>query len=125
MSRLSVSGRTAVLERPSLDVGLVFPAHGTAPRHRARAVSAQDFTAFDLILALDSSHMHVLERAAPKEGGGQLRLFMDFTAAPGADVPDPYYGDDGDFEQMLDLIEDGVGGILGAIKSGEIAPQRR
>ena len=39
-----------------------------------------------------------------------------FTAHPHAPcVPDPYYGGAADFERALDLIEDGVEGLLNAL----------
>ena len=80
--------------------------------HRARAVTDRDFYDFDLIVALDRSHLAHLRAMAPADARAELALFMDFAASDGQDVPDPYYGGRRDFEDMMTLIEDGVAGIL-------------
>ncbi len=74
---------------------------------RARRVRAQDFAEFDLILAMDRGHYGDLRRLAPDGAGrDKVRLFLDFVPEAGtSDVPDPYYGGDDGFEQVLDLVE--------------------
>ena len=81
---------------------------------RARTLVDADFTRFDLILAMDQGHMSWLRRLAPERAGAELRLFMDYAeASPGLrEVPDPYYGGLADYDLALDLIEDGVAGLL-------------
>ena len=74
---------------------------------RARQVSERDFEEFDLILAMDRSHLRLLERMCPARHRAKLRLFL-----PGADVPDPYYGGAEGFEQVLDLVEAACRGLL-------------
>jgi protein-tyrosine phosphatase len=41
-----------------------------------------------------------------------MRSF-DPRAGGDPDVPDPYYGDDSDFERCLDLVEAGCRGLVG------------
>ncbi len=67
---------------------------------RARQVNQRDFTDYDLILAMDQSHLRALERMAPAKQRHKIRLFV-----PEADVPDPYYGGPEGFEHVLDLVE--------------------
>jgi protein-tyrosine phosphatase len=76
---------------------------------RASQVSAADFRRFDLIVAMDRSHLRALERLRPNGARGGLRMFMD------RDVPDPYYGTVDDFERMLDMIEDGARRLLAEV----------
>ncbi|MCZ6605018.1 MAG: low molecular weight phosphotyrosine protein phosphatase [Alphaproteobacteria bacterium] len=91
-------------------------AHGIDMQdHRAQAVGTQDFHDYDLIVALDRGHLRWLEARAPADARAEIRLFMDFAGATGSDVPDPYYGDDRDFEEMMKLIRDGVAGILDSL----------
>jgi protein-tyrosine phosphatase len=73
---------------------------------RASQVSAADFERFDLIIAMDRSHLRALERLRPEHARGRVRLFLD------RDVPDPYYGEAPNFEETLDLIEDGARRLL-------------
>jgi protein-tyrosine phosphatase len=79
---------------------------------RARQVSAHDFEKFDLILAMDRGHLRALQRMAPAEHRGKVRLF-----APERDVPDPYYGGAHDFERVLDLVEAQCRELLAELKS--------
>lgn len=81
---------------------------------RARAVKRSDFDRFDLLLAMDRENLADLRRMNPALAEGRARLLMDFAAgaAEGAEVPDPYNGDRGDFEHMLDLIERAVDGLI-------------
>jgi protein-tyrosine phosphatase len=67
---------------------------------RARQVRARDFDEFDIILAMDRGHLRALQRLAPSRHHAKLRLFV-----VDRDVPDPYYGGDQAFEQVLDLVE--------------------
>ena len=53
---------------------------------RARAVADEDFSRFDLILAMDQSNLD--------------------------NLPDPYYGGDDGFEQVLDMLEAASAGLL-------------
>jgi len=67
---------------------------------RARQVTAGDFEAFDLIVAMGRGHLRALQRLSPAGQRHKIRLLV-----PGHDVPDPYYGGAEGFEQVLDLVE--------------------
>ena len=79
-------------------------------RLRASQVSAKDFERFDLLIAMDRTHLRDLERLRPDGARGRARLFVD------RDVPDPYYGTTEDFERVLDLIEAGAKALLAEIR---------
>jgi protein-tyrosine phosphatase len=84
---------------------------------RARKVAASDKDSFNLILAMDSGHMRILERQG---FGKNTKLFLDYVPGyQGQDVPDPYYGGQDGFDHVFDLVERGSAQILEAIK-GEI-----
>ena len=88
---------------------------------RARRFSAPDFHAFDLLIGMDSGHIDLIEAARPPQAKVTAARFLDFTPAlvrrAGHDVPDPYSGDEADFEHALDLIEQGTPGLLAAVRS--------
>lgn len=74
--------------------------------HRARQVHPLDFERFDLILAMDSGHMELLEDDCPPQHRHKLKRLMEFAPAGlPADVADPYYGGAAGFEAVLDHIE--------------------
>lgn len=82
-------------------------------RRGARQVRAADFARFGLILPMTRVHERALRRVAPADAVARIELFMSYAPEAGVlDVPDPWYGDAGDFEHALDLIEAGVDGIV-------------
>lgn len=84
---------------------------------RARVVEPADFERFDLILAMDAENLRVLRRRAPRAAHERLRLLLEFAPqAQHTEVPDPYYGGPNGFEQVLDLIEEAVRGLLAHLR---------
>lgn len=93
--------------------------------HRARQFDPDWFTGRDLVLALDHGHLRTLRSWAPSgPDRAKIRLLRsfdpDFADAPqdGAgsallDVPDPYYDGQGEFDEVLDMIERACRGVLG------------
>lgn len=86
--------------------------------HRARQFVASDFEAFDLVVAMDrKNHRHLsLLAGAPTDKLVMLRSF-DPTAEEGAEVPDPWYGGDDGFEEVLDQCERACAGLLAHVRS--------
>jgi protein-tyrosine phosphatase len=80
---------------------------------RARQVVAADFQRFDYILAMDRANLAALQRMRPADYRGELELFLRYaTRANALEVPDPYYGGERGFEEVLDLVEDAAEGLL-------------
>jgi protein-tyrosine phosphatase len=86
---------------------------GIALDHRARQFTRDDFGHFDLVLAMDTDNLRHLRKLAGARTAPEIRLLRDFDpeAPPGAEVPDPYYGDCG-FDHVLDLCERACRGLL-------------
>ncbi|MDP2243639.1 low molecular weight protein-tyrosine-phosphatase [Pseudomonas sp.] len=83
---------------------------------RGRQVCASDFSRFDLILAMDNSNLQHLRRMRPGNAGAELDLFLRRYALALDEVPDPYYGGEEGFEQVLDLIEQACDGLLREVR---------
>jgi len=122
-------------------------ARGIALEGTAREVSTEDFEDFDLLIAMDRSNLRALRQLAPsEEARARVRLLREFDPAstrrarsagansagphgraandPSAaelDVPDPYYGAAGGFEEVLDLVQAACRGLLEHIGAGEPA----
>ena len=107
-------------ERASAAAG----ARGVTLAGAARQVRPQDFEDFDLILAMDAANLRDLRALAGGEDDGKIRLLREFdpaTAGSGdLDVPDPYYGAPGGFEEVLDLVEAACRGLLEEIRAGRV-----
>ena len=80
--------------------------------HIARRITKNDLQNSDLIICMDNSNY----RNVISLGGDEKKVkkMIDFiTNKKGLDcVPDPWYGDESDFELAVDLIIDGCQGIL-------------
>ena len=79
---------------------------------RARQLTADDFNSFDLIFAMDRSNLRDIVRRAPHNSSADIHLFMDFVGSTSRDVPDPYYGDAGDFENVYAMLDEGCRKLL-------------
>ena len=86
---------------------------------RARKIRAEDFSTFDLIVAMDHHNLNILERLAPVPAHASLDLMMNFTDLSGPDeVPDPYYGSQQDFAYMCELLDQATRGLLDTLEEG-------
>ncbi len=84
---------------------------------RARQIEASDFTGFDYLVALDTSHLERLTELCPAGENHRICMLMDFAPQAGVrDVPDPYYSAFGGFERVFDMIEAGARGLLERIR---------
>ncbi len=96
-------------------------ARGLSLRGTARQVRGADFLQFDLLLAMDRSNRRELRRMAPGEREREkVRLLREFDPASARaadlDVPDPYYGAAGGFEEVLDLVQAACEGLLAQLR---------
>jgi protein-tyrosine phosphatase len=87
--------------------------------HRARQVTLSDFYSFDMLLAMDLRNHGDLLAMAPPNRECDIRLFLDFAGGRTRETPDPYYGGDHGFENVLDLIEQGAEAFLDHIEESE------
>ena len=77
----------------------------------ARQVTDEDFEHYDLILAMDRENLRELQRRAPAGTAGKIRLLCGE-----ADVPDPYYGGERGFDDVLDQVEAACRAVLAEIR---------
>ena len=112
-------------------------AHGVLLEGRARQVTPEDFDRFDLLLAMDRENMRELRRLAPGEvERAKVRMLREFDpvnlarglegSAAGdrhrqdeqdLDVPDPYYGASGGFEEVFELVHAACEGLLEQVRA--------
>lgn len=89
--------------------------------HIARQITAEWFDSLDLVLAMDSSNFQNLQVIADQAGvQPDLHMLRAFDPAlahlsqphPELDVPDPYYGGDDGFTDVLRMIEQAADGLM-------------
>ena len=86
--------------------------------HRAASFETGWFDSTDLVVCMDRGHQQTLVSLSRGRAGDDRhldRLVMlrsfDPRAGGAVDVPDPYYGDNAEFESCLDLVEAGCRGL--------------
>ena len=88
---------------------------------RARRVVEDDFSRFDLIIAMDELNVAILREQSPEEYSARIELFLDYAPQLGrVEVPDPYYGGSNGFELVLDLVEEASRGLLSRLRAGAV-----
>lgn len=85
---------------------------------RARQFLASDFDEFDYVLVMDGSNLADLRQLYSSGARAQLSLLraFDASAPEHAAVPDPYYGGDDGFDEVLDQCLRACQGLLEHIK---------
>jgi protein-tyrosine phosphatase len=84
---------------------------------RSRQIKRSDFDDFDLILTADEMVDGRVRRQAPS--GARARIMRmteplpDFEKFP--EVPDPYYGNAGDYRDVYDLLERSMNELLNSL----------
>jgi protein-tyrosine phosphatase len=80
---------------------------------RARTVKESDFEYFDFLITMDWDNRALLEERCPEHLQHKIKGFAEFlTVSHASVIPDPYYGGDQGFEQVLNLIEEASDGLL-------------
>lgn len=93
---------------------------------RARQVIVEDFDSYDYILAMDSNNLDDLKAICPSDFSGELTLFRSYSeqalkdvhddsSENGLEVPDPYYGSEDGFTQVIRMVEQASDGLLAYI----------
>jgi protein-tyrosine phosphatase len=84
-------------------------------RHRAKQFTPDAFARFDYVVAMDRANVRALRELAPTdEARAKIALMRSFDAHDERDgeVPDPYYGEDEDFERVMDMCERASAALL-------------
>ncbi|WP_038031508.1 low molecular weight protein-tyrosine-phosphatase [Thermonema rossianum] len=93
--------------------------HGILLNSRARQIHREDFEIFDYILVADRSNLRDVERLAQgcPHAKSKIMLIRAFDPiAPQSEVPDPYYGDLSDFEEVYQILDRSLRPFLDFIK---------
>ncbi|MEA5422421.1 low molecular weight protein-tyrosine-phosphatase [Synechococcus sp. CCY9202] len=110
---------------------------GIALPSRARQIERADLDRFDRILTMDEDNLRAVQSLARAGRQGSIGKGAEGKDARGPapssaliepitthcrrfrarEVPDPYYGGEEGFEQVLDLLEDACSGLLEALRA--------
>ncbi len=71
---------------------------------RCRQLTGADFTRFDLILGMDRYNMRMIAGRRPDNATSRTGLFTQIAQGEAVEIPDPWYGGIGDFEQVYRMV---------------------
>lgn len=104
---------------PDARMQQVMRARGVPVIGRSQQLDSFDLEHYDLILAMDRDNL-AGARSLDRKGQyrDKIQLFGDYcTEHAATEVPDPYYGGEGGFERVMDMIEDGCRNLLNQLNS--------
>ncbi len=84
----------------------------------AEQVDAEAIAAADLVLAMDSANLAELHRLAEEHGlDTPIRRFREFDAEADGDldVPDPYYGGEDGFREVVEMCRRAAHGVVATL----------
>jgi protein-tyrosine phosphatase len=97
-------------------------------RHRARQFDAGWFEDCDLILAMDADNRRDVAELCPGNGSdrrlAKLRMFRDFDPAGPGEVPDPYFGGDEGFDEVLTMVERTADSLVARLRDSATLDER-
>ena len=131
----------SLLERKGLTHGFIVDSAGTGSWHigkkadsrmriaaerrdinilsRARQITCEDLEKFDYILAMDDSNFRNIQDLKNRSSSTEfssIKKIQNFRSVFNEqEVPDPYFGGDEGFDNVLDILEDSVNGFLKSI----------
>jgi len=85
-------------------------------RHRARLFDPEWLDRHDVVLAMDEHNLADVSAVATDAHDGRVLLFREFDPiGSGGEVPDPYYGGDAGFEEVLRMVERTSAALVAAL----------
>jgi protein-tyrosine phosphatase len=112
-------GSWHVGERPDPRTIRAAEARGYRLESRAQHWKARDFDRFDYVVAMDRTHVLSLLRLASSDAmKAKISLARDHVpnGPRDEDVPDPYYGEDEGFEEVVDICVESCAALLAVIR---------
>ena len=83
---------------------------------RGRQLTVEDFERFDEILVMDSDNLERTLALQPADSRARVSRLLNYAGQLDEDVPDPYFGGEAGFQQVLDQLEDAVEGVVASLR---------
>ncbi|MFM7431719.1 MAG: low molecular weight protein-tyrosine-phosphatase [Flammeovirgaceae bacterium] len=94
--------------------------NGVAIHHVGRQLSIADLKTFDLILAMDHSNLsNILRLHGASRYRDKIKLMREFDPFGPGDVPDPYYGNEADFQEVFEILDRAVDQLIDVLREAK------
>lgn len=93
--------------------------NGVTLAHRCRQITTEDLLLFDHILAMDeNNHRNILMLEGAHMHTNKIRLMRSFDSHTAEqNVPDPYYGNEKEFQEVFEILDRCTDGLLTFLRS--------
>jgi len=92
--------------------------NGVEINHRGRQLSPNDIDQYDFIIAMDkSNYKNILSIDGATEQSHKISLLRNFSNEQDAEVPDPYYGEERDFQNVFDILDRSIDSFIAYLQS--------
>ena len=86
---------------------------------RSRQIEESDLFKFDQILVMDKDNLEAVKSLTKDHSNSvnsKIRLMLSYSKnSQLAEVPDPYYGGQNGFDEVLDLLDDAMDGLIDSL----------
>jgi low molecular weight protein-tyrosine phosphatase len=84
----------------------------------ARQVDRADFEGFDLLIAMDRSNRdNLIAMALDDESEAKVKLLREYGDGEELDVPDPYYGGEKGFAEVVEIVDRSCRALLDELRA--------
>jgi protein-tyrosine phosphatase len=93
--------------------------NGVTIDHTGRQFCQDDFEKFDLILAMDASNLsNIMKVPGATKHKKKIKMMRWYDPhMKDGDVPDPYYGVETDFQEVFDILQRSMKGLVAELES--------
>jgi protein-tyrosine phosphatase len=91
---------------------------GVPMNHSARQLTRADIEMFDLVLAMDHNNLRTIRQLAAENHHHKIRLMREYDPNGIGEVPDPYYGTEKDFDEVFEILDRSVQGLIETLRKG-------
>ncbi len=87
--------------------------NGVEIAHIGRQIAKKDLTEFDRIFAMDRFNLEAILRLAESATErSKVKLIRDFDPIETGDVPDPYHGNEADFQEVFSILDRTIDNLM-------------
>lgn len=88
---------------------------------RARQIAAADLADSDLILVMDTANLTDVQALAPDAATrAKIHLFLDYAGQGAIEVPDPYFGEDEGFAEVVRIVQPAAAAIAQRLRDAMV-----
>lgn len=86
--------------------------NGVTMNHVARQISRKDFEYYDRIVVMDNQNFRNAMAVADVAHHSKIVMMRSFDPVGQGDVPDPYYGNENGFQEVFEILDRAVEGLI-------------